>query len=138
MNLRLTRRLARTMAALLLAALPEGAALAGSDDADETDVPEPAEMCLSCHAIGADEPVLEGPTLWKVVGRRIASVEGFDYSDALRKQEGSWDREKLDRWLAAPQAFAPGTRMKLGGVRNAADREQVLDFLETLAAGGND
>jgi cytochrome c len=61
-------------------------------------------------------------------------VADFDYSGALRKQAGSWDRDKLDRWLTAPQQFAPGTLMTLGGVRNAADRKVVLDFLETLTA----
>ncbi len=39
---------------------------------------------------------------------------------------------QLDRFLAAPQVFAPGTQMTLGGVRNAADRAAVIDFLETL------
>jgi cytochrome c2 len=35
----------------------------------------------------------------------------------------------------SPQTFAPGTLMTLGGVRNAADRQVVIDFLATLAPG---
>jgi len=42
------------------------------------------------------------------------------------------DRERLDRWIAGPAAVTPGTKMTLGGVRSAADRKAVLDFLETL------
>jgi cytochrome c len=94
-------------------------------------------VCTSCHAYAPDEPPLEGPSLWQVAGRRIASLEGFDYSAALRQVEGRWDRATLDRFLTAPQAFAPGTRMKLGGVRSAADRAAVLDFLETLVPGAD-
>jgi cytochrome c len=120
------------LAGLLLAGLPAVAAHAASDGEAAARVPEAAEVCLSCHAIAADEPALEGPTLWGVVGRRIASAADFEYSDALRRQQGDWDRAKLDRFLAAPQAFAPGTQMTLGGVRNAADRAAVIDFLETL------
>jgi cytochrome c len=95
-------------------------------------VPDAAEECLSCHAYQPGEPELEGPTLWGVMGRRIAGAPDYVYSDALRNQQGTWDRATLDRFLASPQEFAPGVNMTFGGVRNAADREVVLDFLETL------
>lgn len=114
------------------------AAASGPAPSAEGAVPEPAEVCLSCHAISADEPALEGPTLWGVVGRPIASAPDFEYSDAMRRLEGNWDRDSLDRFLAAPQAYAPGVRMTLGGVRIAADRKVVLDFLETLAPAKDD
>lgn len=112
------------------------AVCSASADSADLDVPEPFEVCLSCHAFQPDEPSQEGPTLWQVVGRPIASAEGYDYSEALRGQEGYWDRETLDRFLSAPQAFAPGLLMTFGGVRNADDRKVVLDFLETLRAEG--
>jgi len=124
------------VAALAVALRPGAAAHASDDEAGEAEVPEAAEVCLSCHTIGPEEPLLEGPTLWQVVGRPVASVPGFEYSAALRDHGGRWDRATLDRFLAAPQAFAPGTAMTLGGVRQAADRARVLDFLETLRPGG--
>jgi cytochrome c len=132
-----TRRDAAHAIALLLGlcvlgGLPAVDAQTSPDGDAVANVPDAAQVCLSCHAIAADEPALEGPTLWGVVGRRIASAADFEYSDALRRQQGDWDRAKLDRFLAAPQAFAPGTQMTLGGVRNAADRAAVIDFLETL------
>ena len=132
MRMHLSRRSRSMVAGLLLAGLPAVAANASPDGESTASVPEAVEVCLSCHAIAADEPALEGPTLWGVVGRRIASAADFEYSDALRRQQGAWDRAKLDRFLAAPQAFAPGTQMTLGGVRNAVDRAAVIDFLETL------
>lgn len=122
--------------AVLSAAACPGVAAWASDDVE---VPEPAEVCLSCHSLSPDEPVLEGPTLWQVVGRPVASVPGFDYSDGLaRLRPGRWDRDALDRFLAAPQAYAPGTAMTMGGVRSAAARAQVLDFLATLRPGADD
>jgi cytochrome c len=116
----------------LLAMAAASAALAS----ESNEVPEPVEGCLSCHAIQPGEPELEGPTLWGVVGRRIAGAPDYLYSDALRSQQGTWDRETLDRFLASPQQFAPGVNMTFGGVKNAADRKVVLDFLETLKADG--
>lgn len=113
--------------------------MASSEAVDAAlEVPEAFEVCLSCHAYQPDEPELEGPSLWQVVGRRIASVHSFNYSAGLRKVEGHWDRATLDRFLAAPQAFAPGINMTFGGVRNAADRTVVLDFLETLVPDDDD
>jgi cytochrome c len=99
---------------------------------NEIDVPEVAEACVSCHAFGPGEPALEGPTLWGVVGRPIASVQGFDYSAALRKLDGDWTPERLDRFLTSPQSYAPGTLMTLGGVKDAGDRKRVIAFLESL------
>jgi len=113
-------------------AILSGVAIASDDESGEAEVPEAVEVCLSCHTLDPDEPLLEGPTLWQVVGRPVASMAGFEYSAALRSRGGRWDRATLDSFLAAPQSFAPGTAMTLGGVRNAADRARVLDFLETL------
>jgi cytochrome c2 len=121
---------------LAVALRPGAVASASDDEAGEVEVPEPVEVCLSCHTLDPEEPLLEGPTLWQVVGRPVASMPGFEYSTALRNRGGRWDRATLDGFLAAPQAFAPGTAMTLGGVRNAADRARVLDFLETLRPGG--
>jgi cytochrome c len=111
---------------------------AAASESREVEVPEAAEVCISCHAIGPDEPALEGPTLWGVIGRPVASAPDFEYSDALRRLGGTWDRERLDRFLAAPQSYAPGAAMSFGGVRSAADRKVVLDFLETLSAEHED
>ena len=65
----------------------------------------------------------------------VHHVESIDLAACLRRpdlEDGTWDRATLDRFLAAPQVFAPGTQMTLGGVRNAADRAAVIDYLETL------
>ena len=118
---------------LVLAAMCAAAA-----ESREEEVPEPVEVCIACHAIGPDEPALEGPTLWGVIGRPVASAPDFEYSDALRRLGGTWDRDRLDRFLAAPQSYAPGAAMSFGGVRSAADRNVVLDFLETLSAEHED
>jgi cytochrome c len=118
----------RAMVGVALAVATGPAAWASS----AAEVPEAAEACLSCHAYQPGEPELEGPTLWGVVGRRIAGAPDYIYSDALRSKQGHWDRATLDRFLASPQEFAPGVNMTSGAVRNEAERKVVLDFLETL------
>jgi cytochrome c len=101
--------------------------------ADEPQFPDAFEVCTSCHSYQQDEPLLEGPPLWGVVGRAIASVEGYEYSPALQALGGTWDRARLDRFLTNPKALVPGTKMTMGGLPQAAERAEVLDFLERLA-----
>jgi len=112
--------------------------LAGVAVADEREFPDAFEVCTSCHSYERDEPALVGPPLWGVVGRRIASVEGYDYSPAMKAITGTWDRATLDRFLTNTKAFVPGAKMEMGGVRSAADRAKVIDFLERLRPGEKD
>ncbi len=76
---------------------------------------------------------LIGPDLYGVVGRKIASVEGFNYTPALKAHEGDWTYEKLDSWLKNPQAFAPGTVMAFPGVADDKKRAAIVAFLRTNA-----
>src|SRR5262249_21348744 len=64
-------------------------------------------LCKVCHAFDKGAPSPIGPNLYGVVGRKIASLEGFNYSPALKGKagEGEWTFEHLDLWLTNPQAF---------------------------------
>jgi cytochrome c len=75
-----------------------------------------------------------GPDLRKVVNRPVATTVGYRYSPALQQLGGHWDRQRLDRFLANPQAYVPGTKMKFAGVPDAGDRKQLIEF---LASGAN-
>lgn len=130
---RLAPALFGSLAFLIIATSPCTArASSGDDEERDLEVPDPAEVCLSCHSFKPGEAEMEGPSLWGVVGRPVASLPDYEYSDALRQKGGVWTRERLDRWIAGPASATPGTKMTLGGVRSAADRKAVLDFLETL------
>lgn len=112
--------------------------LAGAAIADEREFPDAFEVCTSCHSYERGEAELVGPPLWGVFGRRIASVEGYDYSPAMKAITGTWDRATLDRFLTDTKAFVPGAKMEMGGVRSAADRARIIDFLERLRPGEKD
>ena len=91
-------------------------------------------QCSVCHSIEANAPAIIGPNLHGIVGRRVAGAEGFEYSEALRALGGSWDRNRIDHFLAAPMKFAPGTRMGFLGIEDPAARASVIAYLE--AVGG--
>jgi cytochrome c len=87
--------------------------------------------CKACHKIDGTNGV--GPHLDGVVGRDIASVEGFAYSDALSGLEGTWTPETMEAFLANPKGYAPGTKMTFAGLPKVADRANVIAY---LAANG--
>ena len=68
-----------------------------------------------------------------MVGRDIASVEGFKYSEALTGKEGDWDYQKLDEYLAAPKKWAPGNKMAFVGIKKPEDRANVILYLRSLS-----
>lgn len=85
-------------------------------------------QCQACHAI-QDGANRVGPHLWNLVGREIAAVEGFRYSDALSSKEGVWNLEKLMAWLEAPMEWAPGTTMGYAGLEDPQDRVNVIAYI---------
>jgi cytochrome c len=92
-----------------------------------------AKKCAACHSEEKGGPIKIGPPLWGVVGRDIASIEGFDYSDALRGKEGQWTFENLYEFIHGPREWAPGTKMAFAGIKSPEGRADLLAFLRTLA-----
>ena len=86
--------------------------------------------CKACHAVDAGSPHGIGPNLWAVIGRAVASAEGFDrYTPAMRSFGGTWSPERLDRYLRQPMTEVEGTAMVFPGLANAADRADVIAWL---------
>ena len=85
---------------------------------------------VSCFEKDTPSPV--GPNLHNVVGRKIASVEGFNYSPALKAKSGeTWTYEHLDAMIDKAADFAPGTLMAFPGLPDAQQRADVLLFLRS-------
>lgn len=94
-------------------------------------------MCSACHAAEADGRAQIGPHLWGIVDRPVASVDGFPYSNAMighGETIGTWSLAELDVYLASPRDAVPGTISGFRGVRNPADRIDLLAYLMSLAA----
>jgi cytochrome c len=91
------------------------------------------QYCFSCHSVDPNEQAqLEGPNLYRIVGRPAASLKGFNYSNAMRKRgaEGlKWDAATLNRYIADPQAIVPGTRMSAAPLRDEHARADLIAYL---------
>jgi cytochrome c len=90
---------------------------------------------MACHTINQGGANGIGPNLYAVMGQKHGHIAGFAYSEALLKAPGMWDWENMDRWLANPKKYAPGTKMSFAGLGNPEERASLLLYLN--AQGSN-
>ena len=92
-----------------------------------------AKVCLACHSFEKGGPNKQGPNLWGIVNRPRASEAGFNYSAAMKAKGGEWSFEELDKFLANPKGYVPGTAMGFAGLPQDTKRADVINYLHTLA-----
>ena len=85
--------------------------------------------CQACHSLAEGQPHQVGPNLHGLIGRRAGQVPGFNYSPALEGSSIVWSEAALDRWLADPIGYLPGTTMVFTGYQQAEDRAALIAFL---------
>jgi cytochrome c len=87
--------------------------------------------CVACHTLQADEGNRAGPSLAGIFGRRIATLPGYNFSDALKKLTIVWTPETVSKLFeVGPAAYTPGTKMPEQRIGSAADRAALVQFLE--------
>jgi cytochrome c len=85
--------------------------------------------CQVCHTFGKGQPGGVGPNQYGLVGRKVASVAGFNYSDAMKAKGGTWDFQALSDFLANPQKVVPGTRMAFAGLKKPEERAALIMYI---------
>jgi cytochrome c len=88
-------------------------------------------QCGICHSVAAGVNGI-GPTLLGVVGRSAGSAPGFQYTADHKKLGVTWDAATLDKYLTNPRAMVPDTTMIYAGLKDDADRANLIAYLETL------
>ena len=110
-----------------LAALFAGSAARADGDAARGE--KRFEECATCHSTERGVNNV-GTSLFGVLGRKAGSIETFRYSPALRTSNITWSPQTLDEFIADPQADVPGNRMPFAGMPDAADRADLIAYLQ--------
>jgi cytochrome c len=87
-------------------------------------------QCATCHSVAKGGAQGIGPNLHGIIGKKAASVAGFNYSSAMKDWGQNWTETSLDKYIENPRAFIAGTRMSYGGQRDAAKRKEMIDWLK--------
>jgi cytochrome c len=91
--------------------------------------------CIACHTLSEKDGVRAGPTLAGIFGRKIASLPGYDFSDALKKLNIVWTPETVSKLFEiGPMAYTPGTKMPEQRIGSAEDRKALTNFLARATA----
>jgi cytochrome c len=87
--------------------------------------------CIACHTLNAKDGVRAGPTLAGIFGRKIATLPGYNFSDALKKLDIVWTPETVSKLFeVGPMAYTPGTKMPEQQIGSPDDRAALMKFLE--------
>jgi cytochrome c len=91
--------------------------------------------CVACHTLSERDAQRAGPTLAGLYGRRIASLAGYRFSDALKRMDIVWTPETVSKLFEiGPNAYTPGTKMPEQRIGSPEDRKALTDFLGRAAA----
>ena len=92
------------------------------------------QKCANCHTM-ATEPTHgpKGPNLMGVIGRTAGTIQGWEFSPALRASGVVWTEENLNKWLTDPDVFVPGSQMPLK-VPIRFEREDVIAYIRSVKA----
>ncbi|MFN6055369.1 MAG: c-type cytochrome [Paracoccaceae bacterium] len=101
--------------------------------ADEGDPVRGSELfpvrCIECHSIADAAEKKIGPSLKGVIGRASGTLDGYDYSEAMKAAGIVWSEETLKAYLVAPRKVVPGTKMNFNGLKRPGEVEDIVAYL---------
>jgi cytochrome c len=90
------------------------------------------DECVTCHSLKEGVNGV-GPSLHGVFGRKAGSLDDFRYSPAMKRSGLTWTPQALGTFIADPQQAVPNNRMPFAGMPEAADRDDLIAYLEKAA-----
>lgn len=127
MHRQVGRRVGFVVAAFLLVAATAHA------EGDAAKGEQVFKKCMACHT-ASDKTNKVGPHLVGIVGRPVASVEGYKYSESMTAHAATvavWDEAALNAYLENPKAIVPKSKMAFAGVKKEDERADLIAFLKT-------
>jgi cytochrome c len=122
-----------TFAASVAFAASAGQAFAAGDAAAGEKV---FAKCKACHQIGEGAKNAVAPELNGVDGRKAGTVEGYNYSEAMKNSGITWDGASFKEFIKNPKAKVPGTKMIFQGLASEGDQDNVWAYLAQFGADG--
>lgn len=121
---------AAALSALMI--LPTAAAFAQDVEAGKSVF----NQCRACHQIGETAKNGVGPQLNGLFGRKSGTTEGYNFSEANKKAEITWDEAAFAKYIKDPKAAMPGNKMAYAGLKDDKRIADLTAFLKQYGADG--
>ena len=92
--------------------------------------------CMACHSIGDGAKNKVGPELNGLDGRKVATVAGFNYSDADKNSGITWNKDQFLDYIKDPKARIPGTKMIFAGIKNEKEANDLWAYISQFGPDG--
>ena len=123
--------LTRIAAFAAFLAAPQIAGAQGIEGGDAEAGQRVFNQCRACHQVGENARNMVGPTLNNLFGRESASVEGYNYSQAMQDYDVTWNHDTFRTYIKDPRGEVPGTKMVFQGIKDDEQITNLIAFLET-------
>jgi cytochrome c len=121
----------RIIAATVSVVLASAAAVALAQSADATRGERLFnQQCKICHTVDKGGRNGVGPNLFGLFGSKAAAVEGFQFSEAMKKSGIVWDDKTVADYLKDPKGRVPDGKMVYAGLKQQAQVDDMVAYLK--------
>jgi cytochrome c len=93
--------------------------------------------CSPCHSVGEDARNKIGPVLNGIDGRKSGTAPDYNYSDANKKADITWNEASFKEYIQNPMTRVPGTKMAFAGIKNDKEIADLWGYLKQFKADGS-
>src|SRR5690554_6186400 len=72
--------------------------------------------CAACHTMDPAKRQFFGPHLYQIIDRKIATVEGYTFTDKVKQLDIVWTADTMQQWLEQPQQMVADMCMPFTGL----------------------
>ncbi len=87
-------------------------------------------QCKLCHTLDKGGRSQVGPNMHGLFGRKAGTMEGFEFSDAMKNSGIVWNETTIAEYSKDPKGRIPGNKMVFVGLKRQDQIDDVIAYLK--------